>query len=138
MNYRRFRTQLFQSFRCGCLCAIAVATVTNAAAIAFAAEHVIHISVDGLNAQMLQQLIDDGKAPNFKRLQDEGAWTINARADTVATKPAFRSAYKSRRCVVLADGYYEWLREGKEKQPCPSTKEVRSGFTTKSMEKAFH
>ena len=42
---------------------------------------------------------------------------INARADTVATKPMFRAAYKKRRCLILADGYYEWLREGKEKQP---------------------
>ncbi|WP_254509254.1 SOS response-associated peptidase [Anatilimnocola floriformis] len=42
---------------------------------------------------------------------------LNARADTVKTKPAFRSAYKSRRCLVPADGYYEWLREGKEKLP---------------------
>jgi hypothetical protein len=37
--------------------------------------------------------------------------TINARADTAATKPAFRSTYKHRRCLVLADGYYEWLRQ---------------------------
>jgi len=43
--------------------------------------------------------------------------TINARADTVATKPAFRSAYKKRRCLIVADGYYEWLREGQERQP---------------------
>jgi len=34
--------------------------------------------------------------------------TINARGDTVATKPAFRSAFKKRRCLVLADGYIEW------------------------------
>ena len=34
--------------------------------------------------------------------------TINARGDTVGTKPAFRSAFKKRRCLVLADGYYEW------------------------------
>jgi putative SOS response-associated peptidase YedK len=35
----------------------------------------------------------------------------------VATKPAFRSAYKKRRCLILSDGYYEWLREGKDRQP---------------------
>jgi putative SOS response-associated peptidase YedK len=42
---------------------------------------------------------------------------INARGGTVADKPAFRSAFKKRRCLVLADGYYEWLREGKAKLP---------------------
>jgi len=42
---------------------------------------------------------------------------INARADSVATKPMFRSAYKCRRCLVLADGYYEWQRDGKTKLP---------------------
>jgi putative SOS response-associated peptidase YedK len=46
--------------------------------------------------------------------------TINARGDTVAEKPAFRSAFKKRRCLILADGYYEWLREGKAKQPVES------------------
>ena len=43
--------------------------------------------------------------------------TINARADTVATKPAFRSAFKKRRCLIIADGYYEWRKEGKAKLP---------------------
>jgi len=43
--------------------------------------------------------------------------TINARADTVATKPAFRSAFKKRRCLVLADGYVEWEKDGKAKLP---------------------
>ena len=43
--------------------------------------------------------------------------TINARSDTAATKPAFRSAFKKRRCLVLADGYYEWQKEGKAKLP---------------------
>jgi hypothetical protein len=50
-----------------------------------AAEHVIHISVDGLNASMLQESIDGGRSPNFKRLQEEGAWTSNARADYTHT-----------------------------------------------------
>src|SRR5262245_8950545 len=43
--------------------------------------------------------------------------TINARGDTVAEKPSFRAAFKKRRCLILADGYYEWLREGKTKLP---------------------
>ena len=42
---------------------------------------------------------------------------INARGDTVATKPMFRAAFKKRRCLVLADGYFEWKAAGKKKQP---------------------
>lgn len=42
----------------------------------------------------------------------------NARSETVATKPSFRSAYKSRRCIIPTDGYYEWQATGaKQKQP---------------------
>jgi len=42
---------------------------------------------------------------------------INARSDTVLVKPAFRASVRKRRCLVLADGYYEWKTEGKAKQP---------------------
>jgi putative SOS response-associated peptidase YedK len=42
---------------------------------------------------------------------------INARSETVAVKPAFRAAFAKRRCLIPADGYYEWMTEGKAKQP---------------------
>lgn len=42
---------------------------------------------------------------------------INARAETVAEKPSYRNAYKHRRCLVLADGFYEWHKAGDVKTP---------------------
>jgi putative SOS response-associated peptidase YedK len=43
--------------------------------------------------------------------------TINPRAETVATTPSFREPFKSQRCLVPTDGFYEWRRNGKVKQP---------------------
>lgn len=58
-----------------------------------------------------------GLIPSWAK-DNKGAYAcINARSDTVATKPTFRAAFKKRRCLVIADGYYEWHTEGKEKQP---------------------
>lgn len=46
-----------------------------------------------------------------------GSRMINARSETVAQKPAFRAAYRYRRCLVVADGYYEWTKVDGGKQP---------------------
>jgi putative SOS response-associated peptidase YedK len=46
-----------------------------------------------------------------------GAWLINARSETVGKKPAFREAFKKRRCIIPADGFYEWQRIEGRKQP---------------------
>jgi putative SOS response-associated peptidase YedK len=58
-----------------------------------------------------------GFVPHWAKDKSIGNRMINARADTAATKPAFRTSMAKRRCLVPADGWYEWRREGKAKQP---------------------
>ena len=58
-----------------------------------------------------------GLVPFWAKDVKIGARMINARAETAAVKPAFRAAFKHRRCLVLADGFYEWKKVGREKQP---------------------
>lgn len=59
-----------------------------------------------------------GLVPAWSKDAAIGSRLINTRAETVAEKPSFRSAYKSRRCLIPADGFYEWRKpEGGPKQP---------------------
>jgi putative SOS response-associated peptidase YedK len=58
-----------------------------------------------------------GLIPSWAKDSSIGAQTINARTETANTKPAFRDALKSRRCLIPADGFYEWQRRDKAKQP---------------------
>ena len=58
-----------------------------------------------------------GLIPSWSKDPTIGARMINARAESVAAKPSFRNAFRGRRCLVPADGYYEWRVEGGRKQP---------------------
>jgi putative SOS response-associated peptidase YedK len=58
-----------------------------------------------------------GLIPSWADDPSIGNRMINARGETVASKPSFRSAFKQRRCLILADGFYEWQKVGKAKQP---------------------
>ncbi|HEY9811458.1 MAG TPA: SOS response-associated peptidase [Halomicronema sp.] len=58
-----------------------------------------------------------GLIPSWAKDETMSGKMINARAETVAEKPSFRSAFKRRRCLVVADGFYEWQTQGKKKQP---------------------
>ena len=58
-----------------------------------------------------------GLIPFWAKNSSIGNRMINARAETVAEKPSFRAAYRSRRCLVLADGFYEWHTEAAGKIP---------------------
>ena len=58
-----------------------------------------------------------GLIPAWSRDAKIGARLINARAETVDSKPAFRSAFRRRRCLVPANGWFEWQNDGPRKQP---------------------
>jgi putative SOS response-associated peptidase YedK len=62
-------------------------------------------------------LIRWGLIPSWAKDSSAAARMINARSETAGTKPAFRDALKSRRCLIPADGFYEWSRTGKTKRP---------------------
>jgi len=96
-----------------------------------------------------------GLIPSWAKEPQLGNRLINARSETVAEKPAFRAAFRSRRCIVPADGFYEWQQQVIGKQPfyihrkdgallaiaglwehwtAPSTQEVVETFTILTTE----
>ncbi len=58
-----------------------------------------------------------GLTPSWAQDSSVGSRLINARAETAASKPAFRAAFGRRRCLMAADGFYEWRPAGRTKQP---------------------
>lgn len=66
------------------------------------------------NDQRVLKMMRWGLIPVWAKDEKIGASLINARAETVDTKPSFRTAFKKRRCLVLANGFYEWNREDKK------------------------
>jgi len=58
-----------------------------------------------------------GLVPHWSREPGTKYSTINARAETVAEKPSYRDAFKRKRCLISANGFYEWRRDGDKKTP---------------------
>lgn len=63
------------------------------------------------------KLLHWGLIPSWAKEPAIGAKLINARSETVSEKPSFKSALKQRRCLIVADGFYEWQRQDGKKQP---------------------
>jgi putative SOS response-associated peptidase YedK len=80
---------------------------------------VVRLGVVGTEPQRALAWLRWGLIPSWAKDPAVGNRMINARSETVAEKPAFRTAFKRRRCLVVADGFYEWqkLGDGRRKQP---------------------
>jgi len=79
-----------------------------------------HVSTIRLNPDSAKReciMLRWGLIPSWAKDPKIGNQCINAKAETVAEKPCFRSAFKKRRCLVIADGFYEWQVQGTRKQP---------------------
>ena len=75
------------------------------------------IRVDRESGERRLDLLRWGLVPFWSKDPGEGARMINARCETIATKPAFREPFARRRCIVPAEGFYEWEKDGKRRLP---------------------
>ncbi len=85
------------------------------------------------------ELLRWGLVPHWAKDASIGAKMINARSETVAEKPAFRDAFARRRCLVLADGFYEWERRGRAgRHPFHITRADREPFAFAGLWSTWH
>jgi putative SOS response-associated peptidase YedK len=75
----------------------------------------VRVSPEASQREMV--LLRWGLIPFWAKDVKIGARMINARSETAAEKPAFRAAFRRRRCLVVADGFYEWQKQNGTKQP---------------------
>ena len=69
------------------------------------------------NGKRKLEMLRWGLIPSWAKDPEIGNKMINARAETVAEKPSYRKAFKKSRCLILADGFYEWQKTDSGKQP---------------------
>ena len=86
------------------------------------------VIVIGDDGQRSMQTMKWGLIPSWANDPSVGNRLINARAETIAEKPAFRNALKKRRCLIPADGFYEWLKLSTVKQPVRIVLKTREPF----------
>jgi putative SOS response-associated peptidase YedK len=80
-------------------------------------QNVPTIRQDAKEPKRTASLLRWGLFPRWAADASLGAKLINARSETVAAKPSFRACLRERRCLIPADGFYEWKRTGKARQP---------------------
>ena len=80
-------------------------------------QHTAAIRIEPDTTARTLVLLRWGLIPSWAKDPKIGNQCINAKAETVAEKPSFRSAFKKRRCLIVATGFYEWQVQGRTKQP---------------------
>jgi putative SOS response-associated peptidase YedK len=80
-------------------------------------QHIATIRIEPDTSTRKLAMLRWGLIPSWAKDPKIGSQCINAKAETVAVKPSFRSAFKKRRCLVVATGFYEWQVQGRTKQP---------------------
>lgn len=88
---------------------------------------VVRVVLAGEQQRRELRLLRWGLVPSWAKDPAVGNRMINARSETAASKPAFRAAFKRRRCLVLADGFYEWQARGKGRGKQPHLIRLRHG-----------
>lgn len=86
------------------------------------------VVVVGADGQRFLRAMRWGLIPSWAPDPAMGSRLINARAETVAEKPSFRTALRRRRCLIPADGFYEWQKLGQVKQPVRIVLKSRATF----------
>jgi putative SOS response-associated peptidase YedK len=85
-------------------------------------------AIIAINGERHLEQFQWGLLPHWAKQQKLGYSTINARAETVEGKPAFRAAFRQRRCIIPADGFYEWQGEKGHKRPWRIEPQEREGL----------
>lgn len=85
------------------------------------------VALEGAEEKPVLRLMRWGLVPSWAKDEKIGYRMINARAETVGRKPAFKRLFKSRRCLVLADGFYEWSRPEKGRTKVPFRFVLKAG-----------
>ena len=92
-------------------------------------QDVLAVTYDGETKQRRGEMMRWGLVPRWAKDVKIGYHLINAKAETVAEKPAYREAFKTRRCIIPADAFYEWQETGQSlKQPYAIVMKDRSVF----------
>ena len=67
------------------------------------------------NSDHLARFMRWGLIPSWSKTANSAARMVNARSETIHAKPSFSAAFRSRRCIIPADGFYEWRHENNKK-----------------------